>query len=392
MINLLVITTLFPNSIQHRHGIFVETRIKKILETGEARATVIAPVPWFPVKSKRFQQYSQYVDVPPLETRNNIIIYHPRYLVIPKIGMLLTPFFLAVSILMCIRRVKKSGSKFDLIDAHYFYPDGVAVALVAKLLKIPFVISARGSDINLIPNYLLPRKMILWAAKHAAASITVSNALKTKMVSIGADVGKIHVLRNGVDRTVFAPKDHKKMREKYGLQRTTLLSVGNLVELKGHDLIIESLKSLSDCELIVVGSGELESSLKVLADKLQVSDRVRFMGTLKQAELVDLYSAVDVLVLASSREGWANVLLEAMACGTPVAATDVGGTPEVICSEEAGVLIQERSPEGITKAVNIVLRKRIDRIKTQCYAEGFSWDQVVKNQLDVYTGVITADA
>lgn len=392
MLNLLVITTLFPNSIQHRHGIFIETRLNKILETGKARATVIAPVPWFPAKSERFQQYSQYVDVPAIEQRNETTIYHPRYLVIPRIGMLLTPFFLAFSILMCISRVKKSGYVFDLIDAHYFYPDGVAVALVAKLLKIPFVISARGSDINLIAEYRWPRKMILWAAKHAQASITVSSALKTKMVSIGANANKIHVLRNGVDHGVFVSKDHQSMRKKYGLTKTTLLSVGNLVELKGHDLIIKSMPSLPECELLIVGSGDEEKPLRKLADGLQISDRVRFMGTLKQVELVDLYSAVDILVLASSREGWANVLLEAMACGTPVAATNVGGTPEVVCSEWAGVLIKDRNPEEIVAAINAILKKQIKRDSTRCYAEGFSWDKVIKNQIDLYIGVLAEHA
>ena len=392
MLNLLVITTLFPNSIQHRHGIFVETRLNKILETGKVRATVIAPVPWFPVKSQRFQQYSQYVDVPTIEQRNNTVVYHPRYLVIPKVGMLLTPLFLALSILFCIRKVKKSGHEFDLIDAHYFYPDGVAVALVAKFMKIPFVISARGSDINLITEYKWPRKMILWAAKHAKASITVSSALKNKMVSIGADPEKIHVLRNGVDQTVFAPKNHQRMREKFSLQKITLLSVGNLVELKGHDLIIKSLQGLPRCELIIVGSGELEEQLKALASELNISDRVRFMGTLRQIELVDLYSAADVLVLASSREGWANVLLESMACGTPVAATNVGGSPEVVCSEAAGILIQDRTPEGIITALNILLKKHIKRCDTQCYAEGFSWEKVVRSQTDLYIGVLSQDA
>lgn len=392
MLNLLVITTLFPNCIQHRHGIFVETRLNKILETGEARATVIAPVPWFPFKSERCKQYSQYVDVPAIEKRNETVVYHPRYLVIPKIGMLVTPLFLALSILWCIRKVKKSGYEFDLIDSHYFYPDGVAVALVAKFLKVPFVISARGSDINLISEYHWPRKMILWAADCAAASITVSSALKTKMVSFGVDPEKINVLRNGVDHTVFSPQDHNRMRKKYGLEKTTLLSVGNLVELKGHDLVIESLKDLPECELLIVGSGELEHSLKALADKLQVSTRVRFMGTLKQTELVDLYSAVDILVLASSREGWANVLLEAMACGTPVAATNVGGTPEVVCSEAAGILIDDRNPQEIVKAVNVLLENRIKRCTTKIYAEGFCWKNIVNSQIALYKEVLAQHA
>ncbi|BBB28755.1 glycosyltransferase family 4 protein [Neptunomonas japonica] len=392
MVNLLVVTTLFPNSVQHRHGIFVETRLKKIMETGQVNAVVVAPVPWFPIKSKYFSQYSQYVDIPSKEHRNGVEIYHPRYLVIPKVGMLLTPFFLALAIFLTIFKVRKQGYKFDLIDAHYFYPDGVAVALASYFLKLPFVISARGSDINLIPNYLLPRKMILWAASKAQASITVSSALKEKMLALGAVEEKIHVLRNGVDDVLFSPKNYQQMRHNYSLKRATLLSVGNLTELKGHDLVIKSLLELPDCELIIVGGGELDKPLKQLAETLGLSERVRFMGTLKQPDLVELYSAADLLVLASSREGWANVLLEAMACGAPVAATSVGGTPELVKSPEAGVLVKERNASGLVKAISKALSLNIDRDLTREYAKKFSWDQTVENQINLYTKIVESHA
>ena len=392
MVNLLVVTTLFPNSVQHRHGIFVETRLKKILETGEVNAVVVAPVPWFPLKSKHFSQYSQYVDIPSKEHRNGVDIYHPRYLVIPKVGMLITPLFLALAIFLTIFKVRKQGYQFDLIDAHYFYPDGVAVAIASHFLKLPFVISARGSDINLIPNYSMPRKMILWAASKAHASITVSSALKERMVALGAEEKKIHVLRNGVDDALFSPKNYQEMRNNLSLESTTLLSVGNLTELKGHDLIIKSLLNLPDCKLIIVGGGELDRSLKALVDTLGLSERVRFMGTLKQAELVEVYSSADLLVLASSREGWANVLLEAMACGTPVVATNVGGTPELVKSPEAGVLVEERSTSGLVKAINKALSLKVDRGLTREYAKKFSWDQTIKNQTSLYKRIVNINA
>ena len=392
MVNLLVVTTLYPNSVQHRHGIFVETRLKKILATGQVNAVVVAPVPWFPIKSNYFSQYSQYVDIPSKEHRNAVDIYHPRYLVIPKIGMLLTPFFLALAIFFTILKIRKKGYEFDLIDAHYFYPDGVAVAIASYFLKLPFVISARGSDINLIPNYSLPRKMILWAASKAQASITVSSALKDKMVSLGAEKEKIHVLRNGVDDVLFSPKNYQEMRSNYSLERATLLSVGNLTELKGHDLVIKSLLDLPECELIIVGGGELDKSLKALTESLGLQERVRFMGTLKQPDLVKLYSAADLLVLASSREGWANVLLEAMACGTPVAATNVGGTPELVKAPEAGVLVKERSSSGLVKAITEALSLNIDRDLTREYAKKFSWDQTVENQINLYKRLVSLNA
>lgn len=392
MINLLVITSLFPNCKQYRHGIFVETKLKKILATGAANAVVIAPVPWFPVKSKYFSRYSIYADVPGTDIRDGIKVYYPRYLVVPKIGMMITPFFMAFSILLTVLKVKKSGYKYDLIDAHYFYPDGVAASIVSKIFNVPLVISALGSDINVITNFFIPKKMILWAAKKAAGSITVSNALKIKMCDIGAVPEKVNVLRNGVDLELFTPLNREKLREKYNLKKKTLISVGNLIELKGHDLIINSLLELPECELLIVGGGELEGSLKELVKKNKLEDRVYFMGIVKQEQLAELFNASDIMVLASSREGWANVLLESMACGTTVAATAVGGTPEVIQSEYAGLLIKERTTKCIAETTRSLLESNRDRQKTREYAELFSWDEVVEAQVNLYQSVIDSHA
>lgn len=388
MINLLVITSLFPNCMQYRHGIFVETKLKKILKTGDVNAVVIAPVPWFPFKNKYFSRYSVYANVPKTDVRNGVTVYYPRYLVIPKIGMLLTPFMMALSIYLTTFKVKKSGYKYNLIDAHYFYPDGVAVSIVAKIQNLPLVISALGSDINVIANSFFPKKMILWAAKKAGASITVSRALKDRMVQMGADSKKINVLRNGVDLNLFCPLNRDVIRKKYGLKKNTLISVGNLIELKGHDLIIKSLLKLPTCELLIVGGGELEDKLKELVSKLNLCDRVRFMGTVKQDQLAELFNASDIMVLASSREGWANVLLESMACGTAVAATAVGGTPEVIQSEYAGLLIKERTSECIAATIQNLITSNRSRQKTREYAELFSWDEVVEAQVNLYMSVI----
>jgi glycosyltransferase involved in cell wall biosynthesis len=373
--NILVITTLYPNTIQFRHGVFVETRIKDLLKNKQITAEVIAPVPWFPIKSNWFSHYSQYAEIPRYEVRSSIKIYHPRYLVIPKIGMLLTPLFLSGSVLLCIRKLKKKGFEYDLIDGHYFYPDGVAVAILGKLLNKPFTITARGTDINLIADYYLPRKMILWAANSANACITVCKALKDRIIEIGIDKNKVHVLRNGVDLQLFRPLNREKCRKKYDLTRKTLVSVGHLIERKGHGLIIDAMDQLTDYELIIVGGGELEKELSEKASKKGLSDRVYFLGERSQAELREIYNAVDALVLASSREGWANVLLESMACGTPVVATDIWGTPEVVQSPEAGVLIKERTASAIAEGVKWLFENYPSHQGTRKYAEQFSWEQ-----------------
>jgi hypothetical protein len=167
-INILVVTTLYSNIVQFGHGVFVETRVMHLKKSGKVNIKVIAPIPWFPFKSKYFPRYSTVAEIPYFEMRDDIEVYHPRYLVIPKIGMLFTPFFLAISIYIQVNNLKKQDYQFDIIDAHYYYPDGVAAALVTSWLKKPLAITARGTDINLIPNFTLPRKMILWASRVAS--------------------------------------------------------------------------------------------------------------------------------------------------------------------------------------------------------------------------------
>jgi len=380
--NILTITTLYPNKKQFRHGVFIETRLRHLIQTGKIKARVVAPVPWFPFTGDLFKQYAVYADVPKLEVRHGIDIYHPRYLVIPKIGMLLTPFFMALSLYWQVKTLQKQ-QKIDLIDAHYFYPDGVAVALVNKILRIPFIISARGTDINLIPEYNLPRKMILWAAKQAKANVTVCKALKASMVEMGANADKIHVYRNGVDLELFKLLDKPKCRDKYQLKKKTLVSVGHLIERKGHHLIIEAMQFLPDYELLIVGGGEKDVELKKLVKQLNLQDKVNFLGEKKQQELTEIYNAADAMVLASSREGWANVLLESMACGTPVVATDIWGTPEVVQNQDAGILVK-RTAEDIAKGVKSLFSNYPARSDTRKYAEQFSWESTTQGLLKLF--------
>jgi glycosyltransferase involved in cell wall biosynthesis len=245
------------------------------------------------------------------------------------------------------------------------------------VINIPFLISARGTDINLISEYPLPKKMILWAANLASGSITVSQALKDKMTEIGADQDKIHVLRNGIDLDLFKILNKEECKKKYGVRQKVLLSVGNLIELKGHHLIIEAMQQLEGFQLIIVGKGDREKKLKLLVNKLNLNDRVTFLGEKKQSELVEIYNASDAFILASSREGMANVLLESIACGTPVIATDVGGASEVVKQKEAGILIN-RSVEEVVQGVRVLFDDYPKSKETRNYAEQFSWDSTVE--------------
>lgn len=386
---ILTFTTLYPNNIKKNHGIFVEQRLRNLLKTEGIEAKVIAPVPWFPFTFAKFGRYAQFAKIAKTEDRYGIHIYHPRYPLIPKIGMTLAPFLMVLALYPTLKKILKQDENFDLIDAHYFYPDGVAAVILGKMLSKPVVVTARGSDIHLIPKFYLPRTMIIWAAKNAASVVTVCQALRNELIALGVNAEKISSFRNGVDLEVFYPKDRVQSKEMLGLNRPTILSVGNLIELKGHHLVIEAMLDLPEYELLIVGDGVERAKLQKLAADLNVSDRVTFMGSVPHNQLAAIYGAADLLVLASSREGWANVLLEAMACGTPVIATDVWGTSEVVTAPAAGILIKERSTQAIINAVKFMEKNMPSRKETREYAEKFSWDDTAYNLNNLFKKIIT---
>ena len=387
----LLLSTLYPSAARPTHGIFVETRLRELLKSGAVETRVVAPVPWFPFTSASFGEYARFAATPIFENRNGIEVHHPRYFLPPKVGMHIAPDMIARAALRVIRRLMRSGYDFDLIDAHYYYPDGVAAATVARALGKPFIVTARGTDLNLIPAYSGPRRRILDTANQAGASIGVCRALMIRLVELGADPAKLHVLRNGVDLELFqpSPRDQARRLLTLPMRGRILLSVGHLIERKGHHIAVEALKLLpQEVTLIIAGAGEERSRLADLAQKIGVQARVRFVGAVPQAELVLYYSAADALVLCSSREGWANVLLESMACGTPVIATDIWGTPEVVAAPAAGRLMRARSATALVESFDALMSAYPARDSTRRYAESFSWDSTTRGQLNLMRSVL----
>lgn len=387
-IRLLVFTSLYPNAAQPRHGVFVEERLRHLVGSGRISATVVAPVPWFPFRSPLFGAYSTFASVPEKEERYGIEILHPRYPVIPKLGMSIASSLMYRVLLPVFRKLIAEGADFDLIDAHYFYPDGVAAARLGAALGKPVVITARGTDVTWIPRYRRPRRQIQWAAKRAAAIVTVSQALKDTVAALGVSPEKITVLRNGVDLDRFGIRDRNAIRAKLNLTGPVWLAVGHLIERKGVHITLAALGKAKDVTLLVAGDGPEGGALMQLASRLKINDRVRFIGAIGHRDLCDYYNAADAMVLASSREGMPNVVLEALACGTPVVATRVEGTPELITTPEAGELMRERSPEALVLAWNKLRARKPDRVSTRKFAERLGWQPVIESQCALYARVL----
>lgn len=390
MLNILTFTTLYPNAVKNRHGIFVETRLRHLLESRQVEARVVAPVPFFPFEGRRWGKYGEFAQIPLVEERFGIQVTHPRYPLLPKIGLSIAPFLMAFATLPHLQQMLNNGYNFDIIDAHFFYPDGVAATLLAKWLNKKVVITARGTDIHTYPALLAPRQLIRWASNRMDHSIAVCEALRKELIRLGAPPAKVTTLNNGVDLDFFCPAENRSyLRKKIGLAGNVLLSVGNLIDLKGHNLIIRSLMKLPEqFQLVIIGEGDQEHNLKNLALQLGLEKRVFFLGSMPQGQLRAYYQGADALILASSREGWANVLLESMACGTPVLATKTWGTPEVVAHPNAGFLIEKRSVDCISHMVIKLFNNLPERENTRKYAEKFDWTATTNGQINIFNSIL----
>jgi len=292
------------------------------------------------------------------------------------------------------RRLHKTV-RFDCIDAHFIYPDGTAAMLLGKVLGLPVVVSARGTDINLFPTFGLIRPMIRWTLRKASGVIAVSASLKQVMLEMGLPSDRIRVIGNGIDPARFRPVDPQEARKHLNIPEggPTIVSVGSLIPRKGFQYLIpafaEILPRFRDAKLYIIGEGDYRPELQELVEKLGVRDRVCFVGNRPNEELKFWFSAAQVSCLVSSREGWPNVLQESLACGTPVVATRVWGAPEIIISSELGLLV-EQNVTAIAEALDAALTKRWDRSAIATHAHQRTWE-VVAAEVDEYLVSITGN-
>jgi len=376
---ILAFTHLFPNSIQPLWGVFVYQRIAHIAKRPDRDVRVVAPVPyiprWFPSK-----MWNKYKLIPRQEIVDGLVVTHPRYLHVPKIAMPLHGFLLFVG---CFRHVAKQyrEHRFDCIDSHWVYPDGFAAVLFGRMFGVPVFCSARGTDINVYPTLPLIRPLIRWALRRASGIVAVSDALKREILKFGIPAKNITVIGNGVDLSRFKQENRSEARKRLGLPLDGRLAVavGSLNEHKCHAMLISAFAEISadwhDLRLFILGEGNLRASLEKLVIDKGLKGRVFLPGNQKNEELSQWYNAADFSCLSSIREGWPNVLLESLACGTPVVATRVGGTQEVIVSSELGILV-EPNADALARGLVDALQKHWDRDTMASYARSRTWNEV----------------
>ncbi len=389
-----VLSTLFPHAAQPTTGLFIRERMFRV-----ARAiplTVVAPAPWFPLQGllRRWRPHFRPPG-PAKETQQGIEIRRPRFLSVPGACKWLDGFSMAVCCLPLLTSLKRR-SACNIIDAHFAYPEGYAAALLGRWLGIPVCITLRGTEVPLARDRRRRRRMIA-ALGHATRIFAVSESLKRHAIDMGIDSQKIVVVTNGVDTLKFHRIEQAAARRSLGLrgEGPVLVSVGALVERKGFHRVLECLPELRrrfpGLRYLIVGGpgpeGDWSAELQRLVDDLGLRDCVAFLGSIAPEALKVPLSASDLFVLATRNEGWANVLLEAMACGLPVVATDVGGNAEVVSDERLGLVVPFGDRERLTRAIADALVRRWDRDGIVAYAEGHSWERRVKTLADEFIAI-----
>ena len=279
-----------------------------------------------------------------------------------------------------VRRLHQQHS-FNCIDAHYVFPDGLAAVLLGRSLGIPVVLSARGSDIHTFPRFRTIRPQIRWALRNAAGVVAVSDSLARAIHELEPALKNVQVIGNGVDAQRFYREDRSLARERLGLSPggKVVVSVAALRRVKGPDLLVGAASllknSLPHCKVLFVGAGPELAPLQELAKQLSCADICQFVGPVANQQLRTYFSAADVSCLTSREEGWPNVILESLACGTPVVATCVGAVPQLLTDPALGIVV-EPSPEAIGAALSRALHQEWNPQVISSYAKSHTWENV----------------
>jgi glycosyltransferase involved in cell wall biosynthesis len=317
--------------------------------------------------------------IPDQERCNDINVYHPRYFMLPRISAPFHGLLMFLGAILLVLRLH-ARLRFDCVDAHFVYPDGFAGVLIAKLLRLPVIVTAHGSDLTSYPQFRILRPLIRWTLHHADRVICVCKALQRVALQLNVPHDRVLVIPNGVDLEFFHPFDKVEARLTLGMppHADVVLAVAQLIPRKGHLILIRAVahlcRKLPQLQLFVVGDGDLEGPVQREVSALGLERHVFLQGAVKNEELFRWYSAADVTCLPSSREGLPCVLLESLACGTPVVATAVGGTPELINSRDVGVLVQQ-DVFSISRGLEHALQIRWNPTALTGHVRHYTWEQ-----------------
>jgi teichuronic acid biosynthesis glycosyltransferase TuaC len=386
MLRVLTLSTLFPNAAQPTLGIFVERQTRGLAALPDVEVEVVSPVGLPPWPLSRHPHYAARAKLPREEPWKGLRVHRPRFPVLPRVGDARAAKAMARRLLPFLKRLR-ARFPFDVIDAEFFWPDGPAAMQLSQALGVPFSIKARGADIQYWGRRPGIGGQIVAAGRAAGGLLAVSAALKEVMIGLGMSGDKVAVHYTGVDLDRFAPADRAVAKARLGVAGPLIVTAGALIPRKGQALTIAAMAHLPEATLLIAGDGPDREALERLAAPF--GTRIRFLGSQPHEALPALLAASDAMVLPSTSEGLANVWVEALACGTPIVISDIGGASEVLDRPEAGRIVP-RDPEAIAGAVRELLSNPPPQSAVRAAAERFSWEKNARELRDHLASLASA--
>ncbi len=367
-IRALLVTNLFPSRREPTRGIFHLNGFRALSRYCEVR--VLVPVRWW----SRLRTPREWLRTP-WEDWTGVRAAFPSYPAWPGAprshlgGM-------ERSLTRLARRLRREFP-FNAIFVAMAYPEGVVAARMADRFGCALVSNVLGSDVNELAARPELREEIAWGLRRADRVIALSRALRDRVEALGVEPERLRVQYNGVDGERFRLRERVDARQGLPLppDKRLVLFVGNLAPEKGPQVLLEAFSRLKlpDVELVLVGGGQLDTSLRQRAHSLGLDSRVRFAGRQPFDRVPDWVAAADALCLPSFREGCPNVVLEALASGRPVAASAVGGVPELVDARN-GALAPAGDADALARALETVLARPWDPAALRATVPFLSWD------------------
>ncbi|WP_010185326.1 glycosyltransferase [Sphingomonas sp. PAMC 26605] len=349
MLRVLTLSTLFPDASRPNFGVFVERQTLGLAAHPDVDLRLVAPIGMPPWPLSRHSHYAGLAALPGRETWQGLTTYRPRFTTLPGTAGRFHARALTRRLIPLLTEIRRDFA-FDVIDAEFFFPDGLAAVALGRHFGVPVSIKARGADIHHWGTAPATGAQVVAAGQAADGALAVSHAMRADMIGLGMPADRIRVHHTGVDLDRFAPGDRGAGKARYGITGPLVVAVGALIPRKGHDVVIDGVAALPGTALLIAGEGPARAALEAQIAARGVAERVRLLGAVAHGDLPSLFAAADVMALASASEGLANAWVEALACGTPIVITAAGGAGEVITDAVYG-RIADRTPSAFAAAI-----------------------------------------
>jgi teichuronic acid biosynthesis glycosyltransferase TuaC len=377
----LVLSRNYPNSVLPLLGLWAEGIVRSCAKFCEMK--VVSPVPYCPPLPGLPEAYARFRRIEPRRQDGFAEVFHPRFLVPPGHRFhSLESFMYYWSVVGLADRIRREFP-FDLIHAHFVFPDGYVAAKLGQRYRVPVIITEQAAWHPWMENYPLVRRKALWAFEHCAFLVAISQAHRKTIAQYTGESSKLRLIPDSVDGSVFTLPENG-----FRPANNQVLFVGVIRHVKGVDILVRAMRLLADrgrdLKLVLVGESFYEGyrrdyeQVRQLVREMGLESHMAFAGMQPIGELVRTIQQSALLVLPSRRESLGMVLAEALACGTPVVATRCGG-PEDIVNDRVGVLVPPEDPAALAEGIAQVLDRRAsyDPARLRAYAlENFGMEAV----------------